>query len=142
MRVINKKGLNLIKKWEGCAVRAYPDLKGIPTIGYGHTGPEVHLGLVWNQIQIEAALISDLEKFYKLEDHISDLVNDNQFSALICLTYNEGLNAVLKSKTLKLVNSGQKPDIEWLDFNKVNGVINKGLTNRRKAELVLYHEIG
>jgi lysozyme len=48
---------------EGLRLIAYPDpvSGGAPwTIGYGHTGREVHPGLVWTQAQAEAALTGDI----------------------------------------------------------------------------------
>ena len=45
---ISAAGLNLIKRFEGCRLKAYPDpgSRGAPwTIGYGHTGAEVVPGL-------------------------------------------------------------------------------------------------
>src|SRR5579872_24143 len=35
---------SLVKKLEGCRLVGYLDSVGKPTIGYGHTGPEVHVG--------------------------------------------------------------------------------------------------
>lgn len=52
-----------LKRDEGLCLRAYPDpvSHGDPwTIGYGHTGPEVHQGLLWTQAQADAALIADI----------------------------------------------------------------------------------
>jgi lysozyme len=54
-----------LKRDEGLRLTAYPDplSGGDPwTIGYGHTGPEVHRGLRWTQRQAEAALLADIEK--------------------------------------------------------------------------------
>jgi len=54
-----------LKRDEGLRLKAYPDpLSGGPpwTIGYGHTGPEVHKGLVWTQEQAETALLADIEE--------------------------------------------------------------------------------
>ena len=34
---INKRGLNIIKKYEGCRLTAYKCPAGVYTIGYGHT---------------------------------------------------------------------------------------------------------
>lgn len=54
-----------LKRDEGLRLRAYPDpiSGGDPwTIGYGHTGPDVHRGLVWTQEQSEAALASDIRE--------------------------------------------------------------------------------
>lgn len=52
-----------LKRDEGLRLAAYPDplTGGAPwTIGYGHTGPEVHQGLVWTPEQAEAALLADV----------------------------------------------------------------------------------
>jgi len=46
MRHINDAGLALIERNEGLRVAAYRDIAGIWTIGYGHTGSDVHAGLV------------------------------------------------------------------------------------------------
>lgn len=54
-----------LKRDEGVVLTAYPDplTHADPwTIGVGHTGPEVHKGLVWTQEQAEAALIADVAK--------------------------------------------------------------------------------
>lgn len=54
-----------LKRDEGLRLSAYGDpLTGAEpwTIGYGHTGPEVHKGLKWTQQQAEAALIADIEE--------------------------------------------------------------------------------
>ncbi len=45
---------------EGCRLKAYRDGGGIWTIGYGHTGPEVHAGLVWTQAWADAQLEADI----------------------------------------------------------------------------------
>ena len=64
---ITPEGLQLIKSWEGCRLCAYPDPAsgGAPwTIGYGHTGPEVHQGLAISQQQAEAWLAADIAKLF------------------------------------------------------------------------------
>jgi len=140
---INEKGLALIKLYEGRRLQAYQDQKGIWTIGYGHTGPEVQKGLIWGPVEAEQNLMNDLKiKAYPLWDFVTEQVNENQWSALCSLCFNVGLTAVKNSRTLKLVNDGQDPTVEWLGFSHINGVPNAGLLNRRKAELELYHEIG
>ena len=53
-------GLALTKAGEGLRLESYQDSGGVWTIGYGHTGPEVHEGLVWTQEQAEEALKHDL----------------------------------------------------------------------------------
>lgn len=71
---------DMTRRDEGREYKAYPDplspyaiaaRKGLPTaglngapwtIGEGHTGPEVHEGLVWDDFQIDAAKELDLAK--------------------------------------------------------------------------------
>lgn len=142
MRRINKAGLELLKKFEGCKLTAYQDGGGIWTIGYGHTGPDVFPNGHITQERAEELLQEDLEKFYHLDDYLSEQVNENQYSALICLTYNIGLRAVKLSKVLKCVNEGINPTKEWMQWNHINGKVVDGLTRRRKAELELYNAIG
>ncbi len=145
MREINSAGLTLLKYCEGCKLNSYQDQAGVWTVGYGSTAinhPEIVKGLCITPEQAESYLRRDLEKFYQLDHYCSENVNDNQYSALICLVYNVGLRAVKLSNTLKLVNAGDNPDKEWMGFAKINGQISKGLLNRRKAELELYHKIG
>lgn len=52
-------GPDLTMGHEGCRLEAYQDGGGIWTIGWGHTGPEVHEGLVWTQGQADAAFATD-----------------------------------------------------------------------------------
>lgn len=139
---INEKGLQLLKLFEGRKLQAYQDQGGKWTIGYGHTGPEVIKGLVWSPEEAEQALENDLRKrVYPLWDFVIEQINDNQWSALCSLCFNVGLTAVKNSNTLRLINEGRDPSIEWLGFSHINGVSNAGLLRRRKAELALYHEL-
>ena len=43
---ISQAGLDLISSFEGLALKTYADPVGVLTIGFGHTGPDVHQGLV------------------------------------------------------------------------------------------------
>lgn len=142
MREINEKGLALLKQYEGCKLTAYQDIGGIWTIGYGCTGADVVKGLIITQQEAEQRLKDKLQMFYTLDNYLSEQVNENQYSALICLAYNVGLRAVKLSQTLKLINAGKDPDKEWVGFSHVNGVTVPGLLARRKAELKLYHTLG
>lgn len=141
MRKINKRGLDLIKSFEKCKLNAYLDIGGIPTVGWGHTGPEVVIGTVFNQQQADAQLQTDLEKFYQLDHYLSEDVNENQYSALVCLAYNIGLKALKTSTLIKKINNKEKPDKEWLQWSHVNGKVVDGLTRRRKAELELFNTL-
>ena len=56
----SQAGMALTESGEGFSSRAYRDTGGVWTIGYGHTGPEVHAGLVWTHSQAVDALLADL----------------------------------------------------------------------------------
>lgn len=89
---------------------AYPDPKhgwAVPTIGVGHTGPEVHQGLVWTDLQVMDALARDLRAS---EDAINAAVRvavtQNQFDALVSFIHNVGVGAFQGSTLLRVLNTG------------------------------------
>lgn len=140
MREINQAGLDLIKKWEGFKNASYQDIGGVWTVGYGHTGPDVHPGMNITEEQGEEILHIDLQtKAYPID--LGSFISDNQYAALCSLCFNVGINRVRRSQTYVLIKAGQSPDLEWVWFNTVNGNPSIGLTNRRRAELVLFHKV-
>src|ERR1700733_14853971 len=94
----------LIEGWEGCVLHAYPDpaTGGDPwTIGYGHTGPDVHQGQTVTQAQADGLLVNDLHKF---ETAVEGMVgtaptSQQQFDALVSFAFNLGAGR-LKTSTL------------------------------------------
>ena len=140
----NPAGIALIKKYEGCKPGTYLDLSGIPTIGWGHTGPEVVLGLIWTQEQCDAALAADIET--RAEEPINRLVNyeltPNQFSALCSFVYNIGQGNFERSSALICLNAGDFDAVGhamslW-DKDHAGKVVN-GLTARRSEEIALFN---
>lgn len=136
----SKKGVSLIKFFEGFRAQAYYDAVGVPTVGYGTTSG-VRMGMTITEAQGEAYLQADLRKF---EDGINKLVkvtlNQNQFDALVCFTYNLGLGNFGSSTLLKLLNQGRfdlVPD-QFMRWNKAGGKVLAGLTKRRQAEADLF----
>ncbi len=47
---------NLVKRFEGLRLTAYQDSVGVWTIGYGHTGPDVHPGMTITEEQADELL--------------------------------------------------------------------------------------
>jgi lysozyme len=141
----SKAATALIASFEGRRAQAYPDpaTGGDPwTIGVGHTGPEVHKGLVWTDAQIDAALDADLTKF---DRGVSDLIgsaptSQNEFDALVSFAFNLGLGNLAKSTLLSRHKVGDKAGaaVEFLKWNRAGGQPMKGLTRRRQAESDLY----
>lgn len=145
---ISQNGLAVLKHFEGCELKAYPDpaTGGAPwTIGYGHTGPEVKRGLVWTQEQADKALVADLHKF---ETAVSAIVRvpltQGQFDALVCFTYNLGIGNLQKSTLLAMVNARNYDGAaeQFKRWNKANGKPMRGLTRRRAAEQCLFLGMG
>lgn len=141
---INQEGLDLIKRFEGLRLEAYQDAVGVWTIGYGHTRT-VRPGQTISEAEAEDLLRQDLDTF---EEAVSRLVkvplNENEFSALVSLTFNIGEGAFGRSTALKRLNAGDRKGaadaMEW--FNKVRQggqfVELRGLTRRRAAEKALF----
>ncbi len=139
---INDDGLNLLKSFEGCKLTSYKDIVGILTIGYGHTGSDVKENQTITQSEADEILKSDLERFEKGVLDLCKLVtlNPNQFSALVCFSFNVGLGALKTSTLLKLLNTKEftKAADEFLKWNKAGGKEVSGLTSRREAERQLF----
>lgn len=141
MRNINKAGIDLIKQYEGCRLKAYKDAVGVWTVGFGHTSPDVVEGIEIDLGTANELLENDLRFFQEgVEDLITADLNENQFSALVCFAYNLGLAALKRSHLLDYVNAGKfnEASNEFHKWNKGNGVELSGLTKRRMAEKNLF----
>lgn len=141
MMKLGDKGLALLKSFEQCRLTAYLDQRGRWTIGWGHTGPEVHQGLVWTQAQADAALVVDVQvAVLGVIKSLDIAATQEQFDALVCFTYNVGASAEAHSTLLKLVNARQTANAaaEFLKWDHVDGVENAGLKRRRAAEEALF----
>ncbi len=139
----SKNGISLIKKYEGCQLKAYQCPAGIWTIGYGNTFYEdktkVKKGDVITQARAEALLLNLLPKFEDIVDtKIIIDINQNQFDALVSHTWNTGGSDTL----FKLINSGAKPESikTWFEtkYTTGGGKVLPGLVKRRKEESDLY----
>lgn len=141
---VNKNALTIatsfIKEFEGCKLKAYRDLGGIWTIGYGSTGKGIEKGVVWTQEQADDRLLKDVGLFgISVLALLHVELNDNQLAALISFAYNVGLHSLAKSTLLRKINNFQEgAENEFLKWNKVNGKEVSGLTRRRTAERDLF----
>lgn len=129
---ISQQGLDLLVAREGKRNKAYLDSVGVWTIGVGHTGPEVHEGLVWTDAEIEAALRADIARF---EDAINDSVTvgleQYQFDALVSFSFNVGVGAFKTSTLLRKINL-QQFEAAALQFDRWH--IPPEITRRRNGE--------
>lgn len=143
---ITDKGINLIKKYEGCKLKAYLCPAHVATIGWGNTayknGSKVKLGDTITQEQADELLLHVLNYFAKgIKEVVKKTLTDNQFNAILSFSYNLGLGNLRASTLLKKVNAD--PDDlsiknEFMKWNKGGGQILPGLTKRRQEEANLY----
>lgn len=144
----NDEGKNLIKKFEGCKLTAYKCSASINTIGFGSTivngkpvveGQKITLEEANKQFDIDISIFeNNVLKLIKRD------LNQNQFNAIISLTYNIGIGNFKSSTLLKKINinpNDKSIGDEFLKWCRVKGVVNKGLLNRRSEEQKLYFKL-
>ena len=130
----SKTGIELIKKFEGCVLKAYKCPAGVWTIGYGHTAG-VKEGQKITQSQADTYLKEDLMVYEKHVNNLQLPLNQNQFDALVSFCYNCGpgnLKSLVRNRTLAQIADA------LLFYNKGGGVVLKGLARRREAERELF----
>jgi len=131
---------NLIKRFEGCRLTAYPDpgTGGDPwTIGYGATGAGIVDGTVWTQEQAEADLA---HRVTELVNQVARLLTrelpEPSCAALVSFAYNVGIHALGDSTLLRLVNAGEYANAaaQFQKWVHAAGHVLPGLVKRRDAE--------
>ena len=146
---VNKAGKDLIKRFEGCKLKAYKCPAGLWTISWGLTfypdGTKVKEGDVITQQQAEDyfnAIVDDFAK--KVDALIKSNVSENNFSALVSFAYNVGMGNFQRSTLLRKVNANPKdPSIraEFMKWTRANDKVLNGLVRRREAEAKLYEQL-
>lgn len=148
--------MDLLKSIEQLRLTPYDDQTGKDisswiqgaTIGYGHLISQDE----WNtykdgmtQGQANALFAEDISPFVNVvNSKVKVDLSQNQFDALVILTFNIGIGAFGTSSVLKLVNDPSAetsyPSLEaaWKAWNKSQGKVMQGLVNRRNAEWNIY----
>ena len=143
---ISKKGIELIKHFEGLKLEAYQCSAGIWTIGIGttyykDTHRHVKEGDTITVKRAEELLRLDINRFQTLINKVVDAkLSQDQFDVLVSFTYNIGSTAFRKSTLLKKLKEGDYPAaaLEFRRWNKAGGKVVNGLVRRRKAEEKLF----
>lgn len=143
-RAMGDDGTALVKRWESCQLKAYPDpgsRDGKPwTVGWGSTGSDVGPGTVWTQAQADARLTRDLARYAA---EVAAVIGDapttqHQFDALVSFHYNTGriAKASLTRQHMAGNFAGAKAEFgKWI-YN--DGKVLRGLVRRRAEEAELY----
>ena len=143
-QTINQAGLALIRKYESLHLLCFDDGTGIATIGYGHTQTVKPADIGKKKItkkRAERLLKKDiLFSERAVERYINVKLNENQFTALVCFTFNSG-GLSLKESTLRCqLNTGDYNSVpaELARWVKSDGKTLASLIKRRLAESDLF----
>ena len=145
MQSISKKGIDLIKEFEGIRLNAYDDGIGVWTIGIGTirypNGVRVKHGDKITIEQAEQYLKHDLDSFENIiNTKVKVPLTQNQFDALASLVYNIGATNFSNSTLLKKLNAKDYAGAadQFLRWNRAGGKVMNGLVRRREAERKLF----
>ena len=142
---LSDNGMKLLEQFEGLRLEAYLDSASIATIGFGSikypNGKKVKLGDKITKAQAKQYKLHDLKEFEStVNTSVKVPLTQNQYDALVSLSYNIGSGAFKNSTLLKKLNSGDYKGAaeQFLVWNKVNSKKVQGLVNRREAERNLF----
>jgi len=137
----SKSGLALTQQFEGLRLTAYQDSVGKWTIGYGHTGPDVHSGLTITQMQAETLLLKDVAAAAASVNRLVKVpLTQNEFDALVDFVFNLGKGKLAKSTLLRDLNAGNFAGAaaEFQKWDHAGAKVLAGLLQRRVAEAKLF----
>jgi lysozyme len=137
-------GQHLTQSFEQCRLSAYPDSKGVPTIGWGHTRG-VKLGDTCTQAQADAWLLEDVQTAVAAVNRLVTVsLSQHQFDALVDFTFNAGQGNFASSTMLRKLNAGdmQGAEEEFAKWDMCGGAHLAGLARRRAAEAAEFEDEG
>lgn len=134
--------LTLVKYFEGLSLQAYLCPAGIPTIGYGHTGKEVYIGMPKISVGLaERLLYEDTLYYFSIAAKISPCLRlyPEQHVAIADFIYNLGETRYKASTLRKKVEAFQweAAEAELLKWVLGGGKRLPGLVKRRRLEATL-----
>ena len=133
---ISDNGINLIKKFEGCRLKAYKDAVGVWTIGYGHT-KGVYSGQTISMTQATEYLRQDCANAERNVNSFNSKYHwtQNEFDALVSFAFNIGS---INQLTANGKRSKTEISNKFTQYSKAGGKTLQGLLTRRKAEKALF----
>lgn len=135
------EALKLIKQYEGCRLKAYPDpaTGAAPwTVGYGATGPRIGPATVWTQVQADQDLLDRVEALGAfIDSEVKIPLTDEEKAALVSFTYNVGRGNFDHSSLRTKLNEGdiQGAADEFHKWDLAAGKVMAGLVTRRSGEM-------
>jgi lysozyme len=148
----SRAAVDLIRHFEGLSLTGYLDPIGIPTIGYGRTGPEAVVGKRITLAEADALLDEDVASHAQIvRDQITVPLTQGEFDALTSVAFNLGY----VPKSLKACLNGGVTDagkvmtpgsygsalLQFPRNCRAAGIPLKGLYRRRLAEACLFCDL-
>jgi len=151
----SQAGKDLIKYFESCRLKAYPDPKtgGAPwTCGWGETDG-VTEDTWWTQSEADRRLEKAIEaREAMVSRYVTHAMTQGQFDAFVSLVYNVGPGSTYRDGIFHLHPDGRLSTLarkfndgdatgaesEWLKWISKGSSVEKGLLRRRMAELELF----
>ena len=129
---------SVVAYWEGYRPTGYADPVGIPTVCWGHTGPDVRVGMVKSLEECTETLNKDLMTAARAVARcVTQPLSVGQAASFVSFTFNVGGRAFCGSTLVRLFNEGKEKAAceqmyRWV-FAK--GVRLRGLERRRVSEV-------
>ncbi len=136
------RGVAFILSYEEFVDHVYKDQAGLDTIGWGHLIlPGEKFDVPMSREFATALFKKDLGDTERaVRKFIPVYRTQNQFDALVALTFNIGSGALQRSTLRQMILHGLEHEVprQFLRWNKVRGKVSNGLTRRRVAEAIIY----
>jgi lysozyme len=136
----SKDGLHLTEQFESCRLTAYQDVKGIWTIGWGHT-EGVKPGMTITQSQAEEFLADDVNWANNVVNSlVFASLTQGEHDALVDFVFNVGSGNFAHSTMMKWLNEKNMvmAALEFEKWDQAGGKVVAGLLRRREAEQLMF----
>lgn len=140
---MSQRGIHFLEDLEGCELTVYLDKAGHKTVGVGHKNDSMVVGTKITQQQADELLEKDLLAAESaVNSFVTAPINQNQFDALVSLTFNIGGSAFKHSTLLLLLNCKEYKHAadEFSKWIYSNHQVDEILVERRKRERALFLE--
>lgn len=130
----------LIRHFEQLRLRVYLCPAGVPTNGYGSTGPDVYIDMPdWTPGQAEARMERDAGIHWLAALKYCPMLEGDQVAAIADFSYNVGATRLKASTLRRKINARQWPAArrELLKWVRGGGRVLPGLVIRRHAEAAM-----
>jgi lysozyme len=124
---------------EGYVEKAYQDIVGVWTIGFGTT-EGVRPGQTIDPVKALQRALTDAQKFEgALKECVHVPLHQHEYDSLVAFSYNVGSGAFCRSTLVRKLNAGDYEGAckELLRWNRAGGKVVRGLVNRREQEYKL-----